>query len=259
MYGAWVLFGYLERSPSYAELTGQSIDVAHVKRLMFQLYRRALAEGPENPHFYVYARYFDDPDWPAVYEEALRRFPDHPYRVMMSWALATSGTPVLSEEVRARGRAVYDRSVRETLRESESYRPGFRPLPVVTATSPVTTTADGRTITARPGEVVSIESFPTYGTDRLALGLYLHVLDGEVRGRLVEAHGSHPTDPPVMTPGDNFPYRAWTFDHLDGRPLDRAGGPDDRRARLELVAGPAGARFVTRDLYPLVENPRWFR
>ena len=129
----------------------------------------------------------------------------------------------------------------------------------MTATSPVARTADGRTVTARPGEVVSIESFPTYGTDRLALGLYLQVLDGEVRGSLVDAYGSYPTDPPVMTPGDNFPYRAWAFDRLDGRPADRAGGPDDRRAHVELVAGPAGARVVIRDLYPLVENPRWFR
>jgi hypothetical protein len=30
-------------------------------------------------------------------------------------------------------------------------------------------------------------------------------------------------------------------------------------ARLALRAGPEGASFLIRDLYPLIENPRWFR
>jgi hypothetical protein len=106
---------------------------------------------------------------------------------------------------------------------------------------------------------VSVEPFPTFGTDRLALGLYLHVLEGEVGGQLVDGHGKRLGDLAVMSPGDGFPYRALRFENLDGRPPDRARAQDERTAQLALAAGPQGARFVIRDLYPLVENPRWFR
>jgi hypothetical protein len=258
MYGAWALFGYLERRASYAELTGQAIDAEQIRQLMFRHYKRALAEGPENPHLYTYARYFGDPEWPAVFAEALRRFPDHPYRVMMTWALAAEA-PGLTDEARAAYRATYETSVRAALHDSEAFRPGFRTLPAVVPASLAVPGPDGFVATARPGEVISTESFSTYGTDRLAIGLFLRVLEGDVGGQLVDGHGRRMGDLPAMAPGDHFPYRAWHFENLAGRPPDRSQGVTDRTARLVLVAGPKGARFVIRDLYPLVENPRWFR
>jgi hypothetical protein len=254
MYGAWALFGYLERVRAYTALTGRPISEDHVKRLMFQYYKRALAEGPDNPHFYSYARYFNDPDWPVVFATALQRFPAHPYRAMMSWDLATEATSLTGND-RTRYQALYQTSVRDQLHDSESFRPGYVALPSVTATGPVVATADAMLTTALPGEVVALESFPTFSTDRLSIGLFLRVTEGQLSGRLVDERGGRLADLPAMSPADPISYRAWHFDDIAGNFPKRP----DSHAQLVLVAGPRGARFLVRDLYPIVENPRWFR
>ena len=255
MYGAWALFGYLERLNLYQVVTGQSISADRVKQLEFELYKRALAEGPDNPHFYAYARYFNDPDWPRVFQEGLARFPDHPYSVMMSWFLATEGASVPGVDA-ARYRTVYESAVRNQLRESVSFRPGFRAIPTLTANGPaMVTTDDGVLTTALPGEVVSVEPFAAYNTDRLSVGLFLKVLSGSLGGELVDMAGQHLADLPLTTPTDLLSYRAWHFQDLPYA-IPAVKGAS---ARLKLRAGSQGARFVLRDLYPLIENPRWFR
>ena len=254
MYGAWALFGYLERLGSYTALTGQPISAYSVKQLMFQYYKRALVEGPENPHFYSYARYFGDPAWPIVFEEALRRFPEHPYGVMMTWALL-SEVPTLDRKARDHYRSFYDESVRAQLRASESFRPGLRAVPSLTAKGPVVATAEGMLTSLLPGEILSVEPFKTFSTDRLSIGVFLRVTEGQLTGQLLDARGARLADLPVMSPSDDVAYRAWHFENLGGNPPSRVNS----QARLALVGGPQGARFVIRDLYPLVENPRWFR
>jgi hypothetical protein len=210
---------------------------------MLQLYRRGLAEAPDNPHFYAYAQYLGDPDWPKVFQAGLERFPEHPYGVMMSWALASPGVQP------SRYRDVYETLVRRQLRDSASFRPGFRPRPVLMLKDVVIPTDEDQPVVALPGETLSVERFATFNTDRLSIGAFVRVLTGELTGQLVDENGARLADLPVMTPDAGSAYRAWHFEGLTTR----------TSAGLELRAGPQGARFVFRDLYPLVENPRWFR
>ena len=85
--------------------------------------------------------------------------------------------------------------------------------------------------------------------------MFLRVTEGQLTGQLLDARGARLADLPVMSPSDDVAYRAWHFENLGGNPPSRVNS----QARLALVGGPQGARFVIRDLYPLVENPRWFR
>lgn len=254
MYGAWALFGYTERLGNYAQFAGQPISADYVKGLTLDLYRRALAEAPDNPHFYPYAQYFNDPDRMHTFRTALDRFPDHPWAVLMSWVVATQDSSLTSSE-RTHYLAVYEESVRRQLRESVSYRPGFQETPPVSAPVATVSAPDGQFVTLLPGEVARVGPFHTYGTDRLAVGVYLKVTDGQVTVGLDEQPQATLAEDPVLVPSDAVAYRAW---HFSGLEADRASSRE-RLTALELRAGPQGARFLVRDLYPLVENPRWFR
>ena len=84
------------------------------------------------------------------FRTALDRFPDHPYAVMMSYMVA-SGDGSLTPEQLKHYVAVYENTVRRQLRESESYRPGFRESPPILADGPVVPTPDGSLTTSLPG------------------------------------------------------------------------------------------------------------
>lgn len=254
MYGAWALFGYQERITAYTQFAGQPIAPERVRKLQMELFRRALAEAPDNPHFYPYARYFAADDRLHLFRTALDRFPNHPYAVMMShFVAAEESTLTFDERVGYYGK--YESAVHRQLRESASFRPGLRELPAVEAPGPVVETPDGMFTTLLPGEVAKIEPFQTFGTDRLALGVYLRVSQGQVTVQLDGQPTAKLLESPIVTNAATIAYRAWHFSGLE------ANQQSSRTATTGLVlqAGPEGARFTIRDLYPLVENPRWFR
>lgn len=254
MYGAWALFGYQERIAAYTQFAGQPIAPERVRGPQMELFYRALAEAPENPHFYPYARYFVAPDRLQLFKTALDRFPEHPYAVMMSYFVGAED-PGLSFDERVAYYGRYESAVHRQLRESASFRPGFRELPSVAAPGPVVPTADGMFTTLLPGEVAKVEPFQTHGTDRLAVGVYLKVTEGQVSVQLDHQPKAKLFESPVVTNSATVAYRAWHFTDLE------ADRQSSRTATTGLVlqAGPQGARFTIRDLYPLVENPRWFR
>ena len=253
MYGAWALFGYNERLGAYNTLMNEHIQPEYVKKLMFDLYHRALKEAPDNSHFYPYARYFADPDRVSILREGLRRFPDHPYSTMMNFFVAIED-PSLTYDQRLGYYAAYDESIRRQLREYPQYRLGLVTEPEVQSNGPAVKTEDGLVVTLLPGETAHVGRFHTYGTDRMALGAYLKVTQGMVRASLE----GQPTaklveDGPIGA--SPAAYRAWHFREMVGDQLSAS----TRESSLELRAGPEGARFTVRDLYPMVENPRWFR
>lgn len=253
MYGAWALFGYNERLGAYNTLMNERIQPEYVKKLMFDLYHRALKEAPDNPHFYPYARYFADPDRVSILREGLRRFPGHPYATMMNFFVAIED-PSLTLEQRLGYYERYDEAIRRQLRDYPQYRLGLQIEPVVQSNGPAVRTDDGMVVTLLPGEVARVGRFQLYGTDRMALGAYLKVTQGMVRAALE----GQPTaklieDGPIGA--SPAAYRAWHFREMVGDQLSAS----TRESSLELRAGPEGARFIVRDLYPLVENPRWFR
>ncbi len=254
MYGAWALFGYLERLGAYTQFAGQPIDPEYVRKLQMDLFRRALAEAPDNPHFYPYARYFVAPDRLQLFRTALERFPNHPYTVMMSHLVAAE-EPTLTFAERVSYYGMYESAIHRQLRESASFRPGLRESPTIEAPGPVVETPDGMFTTLLPGEVAKIETFQTFGTDRLALGVYLRVSQGQVTVQLDGQPTAKLFESPIITNEATVAYRAWHFTELESDPQS------SRTATTGLVlkAGPEGARFTIRDMYPLVENPRWFR
>ncbi len=254
MYGAWALFGYQERIAAYTQFAGEPIAPERVRGPQMELFYRALAEAPENPHFYPYARYFVAPDRLQLFKTALDRFPDHPYAVMMSYMVGAED-PGLSFDERMGYYRRYEDAVRRQLRGSASFRPGFRELPAVSAPGPVVPTADGMFTTLLPGEVAKVEPFQTHGTDRLAVGVFLKVTEGQVSVQLDHQPKAKLFESSVVTNSATVAYRAWHFTDLE------ADRQSSRTATTGLVlqAGPQGARFTIRDLYPLVENPRWFR
>jgi hypothetical protein len=256
MYGAWALFGYLERIAAYRQVSGEPIEADHVKQLLMQLYQRALAEAPDNPHFYIYAYYFQDPDFLKVFRAALDRFPDHPYSVMMSQFVASQDM-TLSGPDRQRYQVRYEDSVRRQLRASASYRPSLVEFPSLSAGGPIVRTPDGVGTTLLPGETATLQPFHTFGTDRLTIGLFLKVTQGAVTAQLNgQPNAKLGINETLTVPAtDAIHYRAWhftdvAFDRLSSRTATSA---------VTLTAGPEGARFVVRDFYPIVENPRWFR
>ena len=254
MYGAWALFGYLERLGNYNKVTGGQLQAADVKRLQMELYQRAVSEAPENPHFYPYARYLEDPNKLQVFRTALERFPEHPYAIMMSYFVGAED-PSLTFDERVGYYKVYDDAIRRQLKASSKFRPGLRELPAVVASGPVVQTADGVFTTLLPGEVAKIEPFQTWGTDRLAIGVFLKVAEGQVTVHLDGQPDAKLFEGPVVTNAATTSYRAWHFTGLEADPQS------SRTATTGLVlqAGPQGARFTIRDLYPIIENPRWFR
>lgn len=254
MYGAWALFGYQERLGNYIKVTGEPLQAADVRRLQMELYHRAMSEAPDNPHFYPYARYFEDPDRLDVFRKALDRFPEHPYAIMMSHFVAAE-EPRLTFAERVGYYDKYDGAIRRQLKASSKFRRGLQEWPTVSASGPVVKTPDGMFTTLLPGEEATVGPFQTWGTDRLALGVFLKVTEGQVTVQLAGQPDAKMFERPVVTPEATTSYRAW---HFTGLEADQQSG---RSATSGLVvkAGPDGARFTVRDLYPIIENPRWFR
>lgn len=106
-----------------------------------------------------------------------------------------------------------------------------------------------------PGEIARVEPVHTLGTDRLTIGVYLKVTEGQLTVQLADQPGATLSENPVLTTADAPAYRAWHFVNLAAH---RANSRQATTA-LELRAGPQGARFIIRDLYPVIENPRWYR
>jgi len=256
VYGAWAFLGYGERLRGYELVTGEKADRADVMRRALGLYRRGLQEAPDNPHFYEYARDFEDPEWVQVFRKGLSRFPDHPYAEMMAWSLAAEAAGVSPAE-RLGYYAMYNNAVGRRLRESAAFRPGFQPIAVDSSAG--IANADGTLVTLLPGEAISTRPFATYGSDRLAVGLYVRVTRGRLSVRLRGHPAARLAEPAVVAAGDPVEYRAWHFTGLDVGPSASATDTAAKKTRLDLEAGPDGARFVVRDLYPIVDNPRWFR
>lgn len=255
MFGAWAFFGYLERLGAYNTLMNETIQPERVRQLLVQQFERAMQESPDNPHFYPYARYFALPDRLAIFREGLRRFPEHAYGTMMNYFVAVED-PTLQLDERIRYFANYDNSIRRQLREYPQYRPTLVEEPDVDAHGPPVKTADGLYITLLPGETAKIGRFRTYGTDRMALGVYLKVTQGSLLPPTLEGQpGARLIERGPLTTGDPTGYRAWHFQNLSG---DRLSA-QQMETSLQVQAGPEGARLIVRDLYPLVENPRWFR
>jgi len=254
MYGAWAMFGYLERFENYRKL-GVQVSRDYVRQRELEYYRRGLAEGPGNPHFYEYANYFQVPDWPEVFKRALARWPEHSYAAMMTFQLANSPTHVSTGEQRHYFEA-YDAAVRRQLRDGIRFRKGFQETPAIQASGHPERTTDGQLITLLPGETAKVGVFQTFGTDSLAIGLFLDVkagdvtatLDGQPTAKTVDAAGP-------LAPSTNYRYRSWHFTGLHGDPATARSAT----SALVFTAGTKGARFLVRDLYPLVQNPRWFR
>ncbi len=255
MYGAWALFGYLERLGAYNTLMKENIQPEYVKQLMLQHYERAMQEAPDNPHFYPYARYFAVPNRLERFREGLRRFPDHPYATMMNFFVAIEDSSLQYEE-RLGYYVAYDNAIRRQLREYPQYRLGFVEEPVIDSFGPPVKTDEGQAVTLLPGEIARIGRFRTYGSDRLALGVYLKVTQGTLLPpALAGQPGARIVENGPVTPSSPAAYRAWHFRDLSADQLSAA----EMETSLQVQAGPQGARFIVRDLYPLVENPRWFR
>jgi hypothetical protein len=254
MYAAWAMFGYSERTKYYKTYLGENVVMANAERaksLVLPLYHQALIEAPDHPYFPVYAIYFGEPNWVQLYQNTLSRFLDHPYAPMMSWYLATQST--LPADEKANYMRLYEENVGRLLEASEEFRLGYQRLPELIVSPALNTdvkeTEEGLLVFASPYVQIELREIDTLNSDRVRVGLFLHVLDGQVWGQLIGAGNKHIGDPIKMGREDFRSYRLFSSENID----------ETSTAKVILTAGEQGARFLIRDFYPMIENPRFFR
>jgi len=222
-------------------------EAERCRRSMIAYYRTALKEAPDNPHFPTYAQMMELPEWVDVFKRAIKRFPDSFYVPMMAFYLSTySFTP--------QDRAFYSDLAADSLgrfyRQTANYRPGFRRLPSVTGpiSASAQTTAEGMRVVLKPREEIWLDAVNTWGSDRFKLALFAKVYSGEATLCIATTKGCRSDS--VLVKGDTaFPYRI-----LETKELSL----EESTARVVFRAGDAGATLALRDLYPLVENPRFY-
>ncbi|MBZ5636443.1 MAG: hypothetical protein LAO55_25240 [Acidobacteriia bacterium] len=214
------------------------------RRSMMDYYRRALQEAPGNPNFYQYAQLFHVPEWVDIFTKALERFPNHPYRAKMADDLANAG--ILPKE---NARIAAD-ALGALYRDTARYRPGYRRLPDVTGPQPVmaSRTPEGIHVRLEPHQEIWLDQVNTYGSDRYKLALYIRSSAGGLELCIATVHGCR-SAPSMVTPDDLHPYHVFETNPLE---------PDEANARVVIKTRGQGADFVLRDLYPLLENPRFY-
>jgi hypothetical protein len=261
MHAAWCLFAYLERLDGYRanhrrmNREGEHDWDAYRRELaagILERYRQALDRGAANPHFASHAMLIGDPDWPQVYRRALDRWPDHPYAAYMADRLSGAGTLAPGER-RHYARLSEDQIGRDLARTSR-VRPGHVPEPVPAAPprAALERTPEGVRYALAPGESLVLPDVPVLCSDRLAVAIYARVESGTAEASLHGTPGAGLLSTGPLRPDDERAYRILA-------PSDGAAWTGVECAAVHLAAGARGATVVVRDLYPLNENPRFFR
>lgn len=210
-------------------------------------YLAALEADPENRYWPLYAKHFlGDDEWPAVFDRAMEKDPDQPHALYMAFFLAYANP---EDSYWHKYAPVYTRLLRKYYYETQDLRPGFKRTPSfdVRPSKASEVVEEGVLVELAPGESCTLEPFEVYGSPLPRAIYYAKVRRGTVTGVLRAADGEGVGKPAVMNPYLLNMYKVQGFDNAMGA----------QRAQVMFTAGPEGAQFVVRDLYPVIEVMRY--
>ena len=251
LYAALILKSYNEHGPYYNRFIGNTIPMDWLADADSTLihypkyYREAMAKSRDNPHYKAVARYLMSPEWVSLYIDALERFPKHPYNAMMAYHLAYSSH--LSDKEKRQYRELYEELTGRYLLKSRKDRHGYRPFPKFDGAKEFRKEKEGLKVQLTPGEKLALEEIDFYNSDRGKIGLYVRVVDGEVRG-VLKTDGEEYGERQDFRQNDAN-YRFFLCDNPDGV----------NKVQIVLCAGQDGAEVIIRDYYPMIGNPRFYR
>ena len=251
MYGALMLTGYAERIQFY---TGHfnTTNYAFWRKISenaikyaLNYYKDALMKAPDNPHFKIQAMYLQHPGWVSIYTDTLEKFPNHPYNAMMAYNLAFKS--YLSDQQTGYYRELYEELTGKYLKKTRKERAGYRPIPKFVGKVNFEKVKEGLLLDLTPGEKVFLEELDFFNSDRGKIGLYVRVMNGNVKGKLI-------------TDGDEYGnWQHFNQDESNYRffPCDKPEGV--KEVQVVLQAGENSSQIVIRDYYPMIGNPRFYR
>jgi hypothetical protein len=254
MYGAWTMQRLASNVWTLPAGVGQRLGMSDdeiattrhaAEQLQGQYFRSAQAEAPDDPWIQTFAPTWAPDPLQGSYARMLKRYPAHPFAAWWAHTLAarTEGVD------RRRFADQFDDLTHDYLLRTSSVRPGFVNSPNIATLPNVTLASDGsKELRLNGGDVIAIGPANAFGSDRLALLMYIDVGSGSVAAGLQVETGKNSEAGPeqqVETAGlTRYRMFAW----------EGAASARTMTLRLRANAGPVTLRV--RDFYPLVKNPR---
>jgi hypothetical protein len=254
MYGAWTQYRLAVNVWASPAIVGERLgmapaDVELQRRRAVELavlnFRRAQREAPDDPWMAAFATMIDPPSAVALYTRALERDRDSLFAAHFAKHLYNTvpGGQKYND--------LFEQLTHDRLVHSRALRPGFVEVPAVAALAHGSANVANRQlhVTLEPGGTIVVGRGEGYRTDRAKAFVYARVDKGAAEANLELQDG--PTivssDRQSLLPGDGSRYRFFSW--IGARQADTVA--------IRLTAGPAGAEFLVRDFYPLIENPHW--
>ncbi|MFC1606546.1 hypothetical protein ACFL47_01135 [Candidatus Latescibacterota bacterium] len=210
------------------------------------LYKKALAEAPDNPHFLTQALYMQHEKWADIFVDTLERYPHYPYNAYIAYHLAHTSNLQFNDKLKYV--RLYEGLVGKYLRKTKDDRPGYKRFPAVVNDINYKKKRDGLHFDLGPNEKIILEGLNFFNSDRVKIGLYVHVADGYIKGTVI-INGDKDSN--------GLDCIAESFDSYR---LFEATSPEGAQsAHIVLESGDDGAHVIIRDYYPMVENPRFYR
>lgn len=207
-----------------------------------RLYAEGLQRAPDNPYFPIYARFIGYAAWPAVFRQALQRFPHHPASAFFAYHLLQEGG---MEGAAGQGlRTLFVTAQQRLWRDSRVHRPGYQPWPPLIQSPGVHVEhhAQGWKVTLPAGAFLTTQPQPIHRSEEVSALFYLEPLQGGVTSRL--ALSGHPSGAGLSlqpNPGQ-LPFHKLALQGVQG----------DGTLTLTVTAGEGGASFLFGDYYPLL-------